>query len=353
MAHVVFGYIIARIGYILLCNFADMSYSGLSFILLIKCVLLSSLGGIILSFGIAKKLLGVITDIFIGIAMYVVIQYGKYTLSFNVAIGAVSSAILLWGMLRIWFKRVRKKGSIYKIIFGRIYHYLRFIRGYLGLISMIIIIGLPICYKYVSDELYEKIYINTVQESNGTDNNFFRDNISMISYIRSDDSWNNLSINRKRQIAKLIIQNEIIYLGIPEGVYVEFVCDMPKMTWGSYRNESRTIFINLEVLENGSAEDSLNTILHEMRHLYQANLVDIYCRLSTEEKNIAYFSELRKWSESFDSYTTVSGDDYSIEEYMNYYTEAVEIDAREYAANNTNRYYDAIDEWLGQNAKLD
>lgn len=134
---------------------------------------------------------------------------------------------------------------------------------------------------------------------------------------------------------------------------MEFVCDMPKMTWGSYRNESRTIYINLEVLENGSAKDSLNTILHEMRHLYQANLVDIYCRLSTEEKKIAYFSELREWSESFDSYNTVSGDDYSIEEYMNYYTEAIEIDARDYATNNIDRYYDAIDEWLVQNAKQD
>jgi hypothetical protein len=110
---------------------------------------------------------------------------------------------------------------------------------------------------------------------------------------------------------------------------------------GTYNSQTRIVTIQTEHLEEDHAAKVLETTLHELRHAYQRDLVDMYDSLESfirkEYRDMLLFKQMRAFSEEFENYH--SGD----EDFQAYYDQAVEEDSRYWAYDRMAEiYYDAI-----------
>lgn len=115
-------------------------------------------------------------------------------------------------------------------------------------------------------------------------------------------------------------------------------CDSPKVVaghperdtiYGSYSSKTKTITISVEHLANDSAENVLDTLLHEARHAYQHATVNAFNaieeNLSEEAKALSCFKAMESYRNNFENY--ISGN----EDYYSYYDQDVESDSRSWA----------------------
>ncbi len=72
-------------------------------------------------------------------------------------------------------------------------------------------------------------------------------------------------------------------------------------------------------------------MLHECRHAYQKMLVKAYEDADKPYKNLAIFKDAKKFKEGFENYTQ-----------LEYYSNPVEVDAREYSVLRAAEYYSEI-----------
>ena len=172
-----------------------------------------------------------------------------------------------------------------------------------------------------------------------------KNNIETIALIRDDDVFQKLNYEEKCKVCEAIVRCEGRYLGL-DRVQVIFDDNMADSKLGCYNGKSNTIRLNAKVLMNGSVDggsnkEVLNTILHEARHAYQAEMVGMYCEVSNQQRNLLCFQSIGvdEWLEERKNYVSAEkSSDYSL-----YAEQAVEVDAREYAEYNTEIYFMEID----------
>ena len=110
----------------------------------------------------------------------------------------------------------------------------------------------------------------------------------------------------------------------------ELETDLPeKVAYGDYSHEDRFIRINKDYLDDFDV--TLNTLLHEMMHQYQSELVDTGI---ADASRLAYFDDIREYKKELYNYkSTYDGCGFS-----EYYEQKVEADARQYADERTEFY---------------
>lgn len=107
-------------------------------------------------------------------------------------------------------------------------------------------------------------------------------------------------------------------------------------TLGEYNHVTNTVLININHLREDDVEDTLNTLLHEVRHAYQHTVIDMFNKVEgkLDEKDLRlpifrYASSLR---ENFDDYKSGNNDFYE------YYGQASEEDSRDWAEEEVYKY---------------
>ena len=109
---------------------------------------------------------------------------------------------------------------------------------------------------------------------------------------------------------------------------------------GYYSAASRQIVLSRSVLESGTAQETMDTIAHEAFHVQQAYVVE-NIDWDDAATQAAYYDQARRWLWN-DQNGYVSGE----EDILSYYFQPVEIDARAYAAEETERLQGLIDKEL-------
>ena len=109
---------------------------------------------------------------------------------------------------------------------------------------------------------------------------------------------------------------------------------------GYYSAASRQIVLSRSVLESGTAQETMDTIAHEAFHVQQTYVVE-NIDWDDAATQAAYYDQARRWLRN-DQNGYVSGD----EDILSYYFQPVEIDARAYAAEETERLQGLIDKEL-------
>ena len=109
---------------------------------------------------------------------------------------------------------------------------------------------------------------------------------------------------------------------------------------GYYSAASRQIVLSRSVLESGTAQETMDTIAHEAFHVQQAYVVE-NIDWDDAATQAAYYDQARRWLRN-DQNGYVSGE----EDILSYYFQPVEIDARAYAAEETERLQGLIDKEL-------
>ena len=109
---------------------------------------------------------------------------------------------------------------------------------------------------------------------------------------------------------------------------------------GYYSAASRQIVLSRSVLESGTAQETMDTIAHEAFHVQQAYVVE-NIDWDDAATQAAYYDQARRWLRN-DQNGYVSGE----EDILSYYFQPVEVDARAYAAEETERLQGLIDKEL-------
>ena len=109
---------------------------------------------------------------------------------------------------------------------------------------------------------------------------------------------------------------------------------------GYYSAASRQIVLSRSVLESGSAQEIMDTIAHEAFHVQQAYVVE-NIDWDDAATQAAYYDQARGWLRN-DQNGYISGE----EDILSYYFQPVEVDARAYAAEETERLQGLIDKEL-------
>lgn len=128
-------------------------------------------------------------------------------------------------------------------------------------------------------------------------------------------------------------------LGVPDGTEVT-VQPLDEDRLGYYSAASRQIVLSRSVLESGTAQETMDTIAHEAFHVQQAYVVE-NIDWDDAATQAAYYDQARRWLRN-DQNGYVSGE----EDILSYYFQPVEVDARAYAAEETERLQGLIDKEL-------
>ena len=160
-----------------------------------------------------------------------------------------------------------------------------------------------------------------------------------IAVAIAEDAWETASLDSKTELAKQLAAYELAMLGVLDGTEVT-VQPLDEDRLGYYSAASRQIVLSRSVLESGSAQETMDTIAHEAFHVQQAYVVE-NIDWDDAATQAAYYDQARRWLRN-DQNGYVSGE----EDILSYYFQPVEIDARAYAAEETERLQGLIDKEL-------
>ncbi len=174
--------------------------------------------------------------------------------------------------------------------------------------------------------------------STETEEQTISSNIDTILKLQEEE-WQLLSMKNKLNVLQCVANIEAYYLGISNELKVG-AANLPKYTLACYSEDFHTIYINLEHLENDSADEILNSCCHEAYHSYQYRLVDAYNEAPEELQELLIYNNAAQYADEFAEY--VDGN----EDFFSYYSQQCEEDARNYAENAVDYYYSRINTYL-------
>ena len=131
---------------------------------------------------------------------------------------------------------------------------------------------------------------------------------------------------------------EANYLGI-EPPAIEYA-DLGESTWGETDYEENTVRINAELLNDKTSENLVETLLHELYHVYTYRCIVLYNKLGKEDRGLLLFRVAEMCAQDFNNYE--SGE----EDFEAYANQACEISARKYAEDGCAEIYERIGEYL-------
>jgi len=139
-----------------------------------------------------------------------------------------------------------------------------------------------------------------------------------------EERWAESTLQERVNLMQLIADIETAYLGLPEAPQVS--CESARSTTlGFYTHKSRSVCINRDHLLYDPPDECLNTVLHEVYHSYQYYLCALYEDTDSDYRSLAFLRSARLYIDEFENYKS------GREDYIGYYLQYCESDAREYA----------------------
>lgn len=151
--------------------------------------------------------------------------------------------------------------------------------------------------------------------------------------LLDEDIWTSLTVQKKTGALQIIANLERSNLGVSNELNLCVANLEEEDLLGRYDDSTHEIVIDMDLLINGSVQDVLRCLLHEVRHSFQHRLVDLYNEIDTSDKNLQIFREVSLYAEEFENYND--------KDYSAYYDQQCEIDARDYAEERM-EFYDGF-----------
>lgn len=142
------------------------------------------------------------------------------------------------------------------------------------------------------------------------------------------DAWEDMSDEERDAVLDQIIAAEAERYGI-DAPDIHYDSSMASSEYGYWNNDSRTLALNPDLLDD--PQMAINTIVHEMRHAGQHEMVDdadpfwfwqdpVYHEGTTPE-------QVQAWEDNFDDYKSTDNGD----TFQEYWEQPVEVDARQHS----------------------
>ena len=160
-----------------------------------------------------------------------------------------------------------------------------------------------------------------------------KNNVREIVVYLKDSEWEKLSQDERLKVLGTITDYECDYLGMENEWKITLGDNLEEDTLGMYKYSTKKILIRPNVLQY-SGEKSLEVLLHEIRHMYQCQLIELYQLTVDEKKDLKLFDEIRTFE--------YENNHYENDDYEAYYNQKCEQDARKYSAKRIKEYYSPI-----------
>ena len=293
-----------------------------------------------------------VADSLVGIGFYTMLAYYPYY-KFAVAASVITIFIHIYYDLELFsyenpggrrFSALPEKvksSYIFRRRAVRLYHSTSLYVACLAVCLMI-----PVCRLYLKYGSQFMVYAYKETPVAGFDMNYKKSPDSLsnrfetISKIRFDDTWEPLTVEEKLEVVRAICDCERNYWGIDYPIRVE-TGDLNGNTLGQYNDTEKRVVLDSLFLEEGEASKVLEVTLHEMYHAWQYRLVRLYLNASESEKKMRIFVYCREYLQEMNDYK--HGSD-GPEEFMEYYGQYMERQARAYSESAVFEYYDQMDE---------
>lgn len=279
--------------------------------------------------------IAILSSLTLPLGIYTVITYFK---SFKSAVLIAALITLLLTASYIIFiivRRIRVTGHPLTL---KKRHIRKFLTAFqlLSTVSLLVIMLIPA----LNVLLYNDVRHASVPAIKGTDSReqTISANIDTILLLQ-DDEWKGLTTQQKLDVLQTVANIEAHYLGLPNELNVSAVV-FDDGIHGAYIDSTRRICVNIECLENDTGFELLSTCCHEAFHSYQHRLVDAYNTADNDYKALRIYHEAISYEQEFSDYNDGSTD------YISYFGQKCEIDARNYAQDAVFDYNERIAEYL-------
>ena len=307
-------------------------------------IMVSLIIGIAFDSGFRRNNFSMIKNLVTGYGLYTYAAYYSKTKAFQV-IGVIVLVLALAYITIIFCGRTRFSSNIERNFEYKKINALNGTRdilafGFAMILIMVVLNFMKYSFKGLTDFSSERAVSEFTGESDGVcslDEQTLI-NTEMLIKIRPE-TWEKLSWANRLSVLQLIADIEQKRLGLPKRLVV-IACSLPSETYGRYNIINGAIYVNKRLLKDASSKELINTIAHEARHALQKYEIDVYNGVDGELKNLALFDDVRIYKEEFENYKDGN------ENYLDYYMQMCEEDAREYAAAETTYIFCCLDQYL-------
>ncbi len=169
------------------------------------------------------------------------------------------------------------------------------------------------------------------------------ESMPVISKI-DDDIWVTLTFEDRLDVLQTLANVDASQQGVSHEINLcaEY---LGSSTYGTYDYSTHTVTINAAVVEWDTSAQSVNTVMHEVRHAYQHDLTDAYLSLDKDYQQLLAFDDVRKYYENIEYYQ--SAEKYGFDQYEN---QTIEVDSREYAEAKSAFYFRLVDKYITEAA---
>lgn len=156
-----------------------------------------------------------------------------------------------------------------------------------------------------------------------------------------EERYAQLAVEERVRLLQTVADLEMAGFGV-DRVSVRLETQEDSGNNGYYDTTENEIVLNPARLSDGAgAEEALDTLLHECFHAYESACVEAVDWESVDV-SLEPYCRAADWRNDFLSYKNADGEA-DFKEYLNYYNQAVEEDAREYSAWRTPLYLEYAD----------
>ena len=280
-----------------------------------------------------KKGQAIILPLLFPYAVYTYFTYSDYFPHPALILLILAAVVLCVYLVWTWVRPIPASRKRSRVIWSRLYQSLRYMRSIPALflsplLVAVIVVMLQGGTLVVSDVRADpEPSYNETADAAHTSNEWVRQ--------LDEEKWQGLSDREKLDLLQLVANNECAILGVYHDVRVQSGITSKDTVLGEYCVSKHVITINNNHLRNVPPLEAVETIAHECHHAYAWCLTHFLEETDNQYKDMFLFNDARKYTEEFENYHD-GGETH--EEYEEYYYQAVEEDAREYAENAVERY---------------
>ncbi len=147
--------------------------------------------------------------------------------------------------------------------------------------------------------------------------------------------WPTLTEAQKQAVLQQVCQWETTAVLGSSACTIE-VADLPEGTLGHYDKANEVIAVSRSALSYCDWQTMLNVVIHESRHAWQRDMIELLYSLEKEDPDIVYvhpFDTYAGFREAWLSYTS------GLTDFESYYGQSVEQDSREWSEERLQTYY--------------
>lgn len=326
---------------------------------LFLCMVITGAIGIIATFRTHRTDMQMAENICSGGGAYILVTLGAYQENLVKCLFLCYIVFNVICFAAVFSKKIRRD-QFRKAVLNRLHRSILFTKRNTAFLGVMVLILIPLSIRFsesgnLPEDTHYEVAGETVSQFDGTyevaqaydDKYKLSNNMDVIKKIRHNEEFQSLSFEEKCEVVEKIAFCEARYLGVPK-ITLRFD-ELSDTMLGKYDHSTKIVTINSKPLKDGSLpggsnEEVLRCVCHEIRHVYQYLLSEMYIDASPEQRNLLAFTSegVADWIDNFENYYSTN-EMSTKEEYILYTLQPVEKDAKAWSEASVKEYFDAID----------